>query len=264
MKKIIYLLLTIITFQINAQDFEVSPIDINFNAEPGDMQSKIITIKNHSNKKTGYLLAVQDYLVNKSGKTGFLDANATRNSIANWISISPSYVEIAPNGEQTVQVSLQAPLDDYTAKWGAISVSPAIERTAFSADGRLSAGVGVSGSIIIKLYQSPTSNQNHRAKISNLKEITIEGDTVRTFTANIDNIGDKITECKVFLIAANLETAEERQFDPIKIKTYPKTARLIELKMPKVLPDGKYALSAILDYGSNSELEGTQMIITVP
>ncbi len=264
MRTIISIICIFIFYNLLSQDFEVSPITLNFSAEPGDLQTKEITVKNHGNKKVSIVLSVEDFLVNKTGNTNFLDPNSTKNSIANWISISPSFFEINPNKEQTVQVSLQAPIDDYSAKWGIISVSPATEQMAFSVEDKLSAGVGVSGRIVVKLYQSPTSNQNYKAKINNLSEVTESSDTIRKFTANIDNIGDKITDCRVYLIAANLTTAEEKQFDPIIVTTYPKTSRLIELILPAVLPKGKYSLSAILDYGSQTTLEGTQMIITVP
>ena len=250
--------------ELKSQDIEVSPVSLLFNAEPGETQTRLITVKNHGNKNTEILLSLQDFLIWKEGEREYLPANSTRNSIANWISISPSFINIPPNEEKTVSITLQAPIDDYSSKWGIVSVSTTTERTAYNAGENLTAGVGVLGRINVNLSYSPASNQNFKAKISNLKEITTEEDTVRVFTANIDNIGDKITECKVYLIAANLQTAEEKQFPPITVTAYPKSARLVELKLPDVLSKGKYSLSAILDFGSRSSLEGTQIIIDVP
>ena len=250
--------------ELKSQDIEVSPVSLLFNAEPGETQTRLITVKNHGNKNTEILLSLQDFLIGKEGEREYLPANSTRNSIANWISISPSFINIPPNEEKTVSITLQAPIDDYSSKWGIVSVSTTTERTAYNAGENLTAGVGVLGRINVNLSYSPASNQNFKAKISNLKEITTEEDTVRVFTANIDNIGDKITECKVYLIAANLQTAEEKQFPPITVTAYPKSARLVELKLPDVLSKGKYSLSAILDFGSRSSLEGTQIIIDVP
>jgi len=265
MQKVYYILILFLIANFStAQDFEVAPVTIDFNAEPGETQTKQLTIKNHGNKKIDVLLALQDFLVNKEGNAEFKQANSIRNSIANWVSISPSFVTIAPSQSQTVNVTLQAPMDDYSSKWGIINVTPTKERTAFDAGGNLSAGIGVLGRINVNVFYSPASNQNYKAKISNLKEITQENDTSRIFSANIDNIGDKITECKVYLIAANLSTAEEIQLDPVSLIAYPKSARIVKLPLPNVLPKGKYSLSAILDFGSSSSLEGTQIIIDVP
>lgn len=263
-KKFLLYILTVLAVSAYSQDFEVAPVNIEFNAEPGETQTKSLTIKNHANKKTDILLSLQDFFVNKEGKTEFLEPNSLRNSIANWISISPSYISVAPNESKTVNVTLQAPIDDYSSRWGIISVTPTVERTAFAAGENLSAGVGVSGRININVFYSPASNQNYRAKINTLKEITEEGDSIRKFSVNVDNVGDKITQCKIFLIAANLSTAEEKQFEPITLVAYPKSARTVILTLPDVLPKGKYSLSAILDFGSSSSLEGTQILIDVP
>ena len=100
-------------------------------------------------------------------------------------------------------------------------------------------------------------------KISNLNEVSTNKDSTRVFSAVIDNIGDKITNCKVTLLASDMVTAKEIKLDEIKLESYPDTQRNIKLKMNKKLDPGKYALSAILDYGSKTNLEGTQMLIEI-
>ena len=74
-------------------------------------------------------------------------------------------------------------------------------------------GVVVSGQIIIKAVQSPKTNVNYKLKIGNLSEISTNKDTLRVFTAVIDNIGDKIANCKVTLLASNLSNAQETKLD---------------------------------------------------
>jgi hypothetical protein len=44
---------------------------------------------------------------------------------------------------------------------------------------------------------------------------------------------------------------------------YPKSSRKVELELPNTLPKGTYSLAAILDYGSKTNLEGTQIMINV-
>ena len=113
------------------------------------------------------------------------------------------------------------------------------------------------------LTQSPASNTNYFAVINKLAELPNQKDSVRRFSANIENQGDKIIRCKVYLIAADLTTAEETIFDPLDVLTYPKSNQIVVLTLPSVLSKGKYSLSAILDYGSANALEGTQTIIEV-
>jgi len=259
---------SLLSFSLSAQDFEVAPIKLNFRANPGETETKTITVKNHANQKMGFSITLRDYLIYKHGETKILPSESTKNSIAKWLTINPSYVELNPNDEQTVQVTMQAPNDDYTSKWGILSVNTAKEQTAYSADQELQTGVNILGRIDVYITYTPESGQSTRVIINNLREVTqqqeeVEEDNKRNFAVNIDNVGNKIKDCKVYLIASNLNTAYEKKFKPITITTYPQSSRTIELPVSNNLPKGKYSLAAILDYGNNESLEGTQIIINV-
>jgi hypothetical protein len=259
---IFFLLIT----KLLAQDIEVAPIRIRFSANPQETQTKTITVKNHSNNRESVVLTLKDYLIYKDGSRKILPAESSKNSIAKWITMNPSYLELNPNESQTVQLNFQAPSGDYTSKWGILSVSTAKEQTTFSADKETTAGIALYGRIDVYLTYTPQSEtqSNKRVKISNLKEITQQDDSLRTFSVHIDNLGNTIVPCKVYLIASNLSTLNEKKFKPKQIKAYPQTSRTLKLKLPDVLKNGSYSLSAILDYGSSEALEGTQITIEVP
>ncbi|MFO8233874.1 MAG: hypothetical protein R6U04_00520 [Bacteroidales bacterium] len=251
---------------INAQDFEVAPISLHFTSNPGESQTKTVTVKNHGNKEISIALTLKDYLVDKEGERKIMPAESAKNSIAKWITVNPSYLNINPNKSQTVQLRYQPPNDDYSSKWGILSVATAKEQTSFSADKELSAGIGVYGRIDVNLSHTPQSemNKDQRIKISNLREITSSEDSVRKFSVHIDNLGDILAQCEVYLIASNLQNLNEKKFPKEKFVAYPESSREIELTIPKdKLSKGKYSLSAILDYGSNESLEGTQTTIEV-
>lgn len=245
-----------------AQDFEVSPVKVNYQVEPGEARSRIITIKNHANKKQTFLFNIQDFMLDRNGKMEFFPANSTKFSCAEWLSISPAFFELNPNEEIEVTLTMQVPVGDYTSRWCIVYVRTAKEQTSFTADKTLSAGVAISAQIAIIVTQSPSSNTNYYATINRLTEVTSK-DSLRRFTANIENLGDKIIRCKVYLVAADLNTTEETVFKSVEVLTYPKSNQNVLLEMPPVLPKGKYSLSAILDYGSDKALEGTQTIIEV-
>ncbi|MFP4019165.1 MAG: hypothetical protein ACLFUH_07940 [Bacteroidales bacterium] len=268
MKKILILtLLTVLGIKANiAQDFEVAPISLHFTANPGESQTKTLTVKNHSNKETSIVLTLRDYLVDKEGNKKLMPAESAKNSLAKWVTANPAYINMNPNESQTVQLTLQAPNDEYSSKWGVLSVATAKEQTSFSADKELTAGIGIYGRIDVDLAYTPESEMdgNQRVKISNLKEVTNQEDSVRKFSAHIDNLGDILANCEVYLIASNMETLDETKFSKEKFVAYPQNSRTIELTLPEdKLPKGKYSLSAILDYGSNESLEGTQTTIEV-
>ncbi|HEY4800741.1 MAG TPA: hypothetical protein VII99_16795, partial [Bacteroidia bacterium] len=110
---------------------------------------------------------------------------------------------------------------------------------------------------------SPKSNSNYKGRISDLKEISKAKDTLRTFQVNISNIGDKLLDGKVYLIASNLETAKEIKNTPKLISVLPGEIKQVPIDLPRNIPSGKYSLAAILDYGNNSSLEAVQINIEV-
>ncbi len=245
-----------------AQDFEVSPVLLFFNAEPGQTQTIPINIFNHANTKTSFVLSLGDFVVNKEGEKIAMPASSTEHSLVNWISINPPFLEINPNEERQVLISIQAPSGDFTTKWANIFVRTSKEQTALLADKAIQTGLMVNGQMILRAVQSPKTNINYKLKIGSLAEITRDS-TSRIYTAIIDNMGDKIAKCKVTLIASNLSTAQETKLDEITFESYPDAQLNIKLKMSQKLPQGRYALAAILDYGSKSNLEGTQILLDI-
>ncbi|RPH29860.1 MAG: hypothetical protein EHM93_16750 [Bacteroidales bacterium] len=259
----IFLILSLIHRNIVAQDFEVAPVFLEFNAEPGENQSRTITVKNHSNKKSSFLITLNDFLPSSTGEKKVLAPNSTKRSCANWLNINPSFFEINPGDEISIQLNMMVPTDEYSAAWCILYIQTTIEQSSWTSDKSLGTGVRVGGRIGVHIYQSPKSNSKYALKISNLIEITEAKDKERRFSATIENLGEKITKSKVYLIASNINNVEEKQFDPIEFETFPKMSRTIELILPNVLASGTYSLAAIIDYGSKFALEGTQILIEV-
>lgn len=260
---LVYSILLLISIVAKGQDFEVSPLKMFFNAEPGESQTKFAIVKNHSNNVETFILSVNDYSVNSKGQGKYVAAGTLKNSIADWVSIAPSFFELNPNEEKEIAITMQQPVDEYGSKWGAIMVRTTQEQTSYSVDKAVTAGMAVSPRIAISIYQTPGTNKAFKATIGNLVEVDSRVDSIVTYNALINNLGDIITECKVFLIATNIETAEEHPFPEQKFTMYPKSSRKVELYLPKSLPKGNYSLTAILDYGNKNNLEGTQAVIKI-
>ncbi len=246
------------------QDFEVAPARVNFNAQPGEGQTRTVTVKNHGNKKETIMLRMYDFLVNREGEIETLPAGSTRNSISNWVNLNPTFLELQPNQSGTVQINLQSSSEDYSAKWGILSFTSTVEQTAFTADQEVQTGLSLMGRIDIYLNYNPLTMEAHRLEINRLQEAESTQPGERMFTVNIENTGEQITNAKVFLIASQLETAEEHRFNTTEIKVYPQSIRTVLLSFPEdELPKGEYSLAAIIDYTGSTSLKGTQIIIDV-
>lgn len=267
---ILFMLRTRITFfvllfasVIYAQDFEVSPVLMSFNANPGEIQKKQINLLNHSSKPQKYNLKISDYITDKDGNKKIVPLGTSKHSCADWMTLNPSFIELKPNQSASLEVLMTVPKDGFSAKWCMIHVEVSKEQSAFDADKSMAAGVLITPRIVILVKQSPPSNNNYKATITNLKEVTKPGDSVRSFEATVNNVGENIIDAKVSLALANMETAKEQKFAPVKVTVYPEGSRLISLKLPTNLSKGKYALAAILDYGHRQPLGGTQILLEI-
>jgi len=246
-----------------SQDFEVAPVLVKFDANPGEVQNRLLTIRNHSPENKKFTFNLSDYELDDEGNKLKVEPGTSERSMFNWLNINPSFIELNPNETAEVELILSVPRNGFNTRWGMISVEVAKEQTPSSADKQLATGVIIVPRIVVLAKQSPRANQNYKAKINGLKDVTEPGKDLRTFEAVISNEGDKVIDAKVFLALAHLETAEEQKFDPTSYTVYPGYKRKIQLSLPVNPSPGSYALAMLMDYGNNSAIEGVQMLLEV-
>ena len=263
MKFIIFFAFFISLNSSYSQDFEIAPVVINFAANPGEIEQRIVTIRNHANIKQAFTFVVGDFEVNEDGQKKRMPAGTSSRSCADWITINPSLLELNPNEERQINVIMTVPKDGFASKWAMIYAQAATEQKENPVDKELATGIKLTPRIAILVNQSPKVNKNYKANIRNLKEVTTEKDSLRTFEMQIENIGDKIIEANVHLAIGNLETAKETKFQGTMKKVYPGEKRKFLLTIPKTVATGEYALGALLNYGHGTNLEGDQIMITV-
>lgn len=246
-----------------AQDFEVAPVLMSFNANPGEIQSQKITVRNHSNFKQKFVFNLADYDIDKKGTKKSMPLGSSKNSCAEWITVNPSFVELNPNEAFEVNVNMVVPKDGYSTRWCMVQVQTAKEQEGFEADRDLQTGVIIVPRIVVLVKQSPRSNNNYRGKVTGLVELNKTKNGYKIFEVSIENTGDKILEGKIYLALANIETGEEQKFNHETVTVYPGFIRKVELTLPVNIVPGKYALAALLDYGHRRPIEGTQLLLEI-
>lgn len=260
-KEIVFFVILIISFQLNlfSQDFEVAPTRVEYSIDPGESQTATLSIKNHSNFKMPFLITLADFTIDAEGNEREVERNSIKNSCSEWITPEKTFFDINPNEQVDIKITMQAPEDDMADRWAKLYVQTAQVQTAFEADKDLRTGVQVSGRIGIKVFRYTNTKKEPDIKIGNLKEVINEDTTSRIFTAVVENEGETISECKVIFVAADIETGEEFEFDPIYILSYPGYQRKVEFKLPDFMPPGKYSFVALLDYGKTTTIKGTRL-----
>jgi hypothetical protein len=246
-----------------SQDFEVAPVLISFDANPGEIQNRTLTVRNHSNERQKFVLNLNDYIINEKGAKQGAEAGSTPRTMADWLTINPAFVELNPNESAEVQLILTVPRNGFSTRWGMIPVEVAKEQSASNVDKQLATGVLLIPRIVVLLQQSPRSNQNYKGAVTGLTEVTEAGDEFRSFEATLINQGDKVLDAKVFIAVANMETMEEEQMKPTNVTIYPDQSRKVKLTLNKKLEPGNYAIAYLMDYGHRSSIEGSQMLLEV-
>lgn len=246
-----------------AQDFEVSPVVMNFNAEPGEVQRKSLTIINHSAQPQKYSVKISDFVLDADGNRKMVPQGKSKRSCADWLTINPAFVELNPKQTAQLDIQMNVPKDGFSTRWCMLHVEVAKEQTAFEADKTLATGVMLVPRIVVMIKQTPASNKNYKATITGLKEITKRSDKEQKFEAIIANTGDNVIDATVYLTLANLQTGKEEKFGLIKTTVYPDATRKVQLQMPRIAVKGKYVLAAIMDYGHRQPLGGSQLMLEI-
>ncbi len=258
-KLLLSVFILLLSLQVKSQDFEVAPVKINFKVDPEDSQTKVLSVKNHSNFRTSFMITFADFVIDKYGNKQAIERNSSKTSCAEWITPEKTFFDINPNEQVLIKITMQPPVDDYSTRWALMYVQTVHEKTSFDVDRGFGAGVRVSGRISVEVYRAPVVNLKPKLKIKDLREVSSIDTLNRYFVADVINQGKNIAKCKVTFIASNLGTAEEFEFEPIYFESFPGFQREVKFKLPDTLPAGKYSFVALLDYGKDITIEGTRL-----
>ncbi len=252
-------LFLLFSLALKSQDFEVAPVKMNFKVDPEESQTKILSVKNHSNFRTSFSISFADFIIDKNGRKQAIERNSSKTSCTEWITPEKTFFDINPNEQIQIKITMQPPVDDYTTRWALMYIQTVHEKTSFDVDEGIGAGVRVSGRIAVEIYREPVMPLVPKLKIKDLREVSDIDSTHRYFTADVINTGKTIAKCKVTFIASDLNTAEEIEFDPIFFNSFPGFLREVKFKLPNTIPSGKYSLAVLLDYGKDITIEGTRL-----
>ncbi|PLX08301.1 MAG: hypothetical protein C0598_12345 [Marinilabiliales bacterium] len=243
---------------LNAQELEVTPATLMFNANPGSSQTKQIYVRNKAKTEQSFIFNLADWLSDEDGEVKYFSPGTTGRSCSDWITVSPALVTLQPNEAVRVNITMLVPEDNPSTKWAVLFVESATEKTGAKAiDKTVNMGLNVAARIAVPIYQSPDGNTLYRGSLEGLDN-SVNDDGNYSFATKAINLGDKILNCKVFFTFSNLETAEEFTSNPLEFSLLPESDKKVNYTLEKPLAKGKYSVAAILDYGYNEELEGIQ------
>ena len=260
-KNLLFLAISFITKSFFCQDFEVSPVIISFDANPGEIQEKYVHVKNYDNKVQSFSANLYDFSV-ENGKKVKKKLGSTSRSLIEVLNITPTFFKLNPNQSIDVKLILTVPPKNFSTHWGYLDVGPAKEQKSYEVDKqRLTTGINIVSKIEVLINQSPRANQNYKCEILKFIEVSNTNEENRLFKVSIKNSGGMILKPHVHLEYGIYETAELVKFGSKEKTIYPGETIEIDLEISKTKITTSGQLAVILDYGHDTQIEGAVLEI---
>ena len=267
MKRIIALSLIVLgSLPMFSQGASVAPTRVFFDNDLGESKTKFVTVLNKTNEEQSYQVSFVDFdVTNRQGKPTLMKANENEHSISPWISASPSYFTVNPGDAVQVKVTLTIPNtpEAHKVKWGAMSIKLAKEQLSPLDEQQKQLGMAIVNTfqIIVYMFQSPPSITEKSAKIYDFKQVG-NGDN-KLLMLSTENTSPSIIDCHSYLEYTNLQTGWNYIEPKKRFTLLPGGAKELLFEVPADIPQGRYSIMGVVDYGSRSEIQAAEMEMTV-
>lgn len=246
-----------------AQRVSINPTILSFNVSPGEISTQTISIINLSDQKQTFELSLGDWLRDSLGSHKYFPPGTLSTSVASWVKLDNSIVEVEPKQTKDVRVTMTGPSDTSQfkqMKWAMLYVQNATEQS-----GNTSAGGKVTAKLVevfrfgIHIYQTPPQLTNKAAKALSLVPDSVKN----TYDFTMINTGSTQLTCKARLELTNIETGKEIKLGDTEFPVFPGAKRTVQLSIPADVPKGKYSMLALLDYDSSMPLEAVELGVEI-
>jgi hypothetical protein len=99
----------VLAWGARAQVSIIGDLSQDHDARPGESYSGSILVKNDSNEPQEAKLYQTDYLFSFDGTNDYAEPGSTPRSNAGWVSFSPSYLVVPPQGAMTINFTVTVP-----------------------------------------------------------------------------------------------------------------------------------------------------------
>jgi len=235
----------------------VSPSSMHISVKPGSSEQKEIKVKNDTQQKYAFQVGFSDFAMGVNGKPTALPPEENKYALSKYISLSPSYFELAPGEEMKVKLLISIPDEDdsYVSMWTIVTIEQVTERPIFGDEehpNRLAMGIIPSFGFGVYIYQNPPNVTINKLEILNLKYSDDENG--RRVFMEVKNVGDGISYCTSYLELTCLSTGEQYKLQTRRFTILPQYNRNFHYDIPPNFNAGKYSAIGVVDYGNREEI----------
>lgn len=205
-------------------------------------------------------ISLADWDRDINGENRFYQAGALPRSAAGWLSLSPTRFDLARNEQKEVKFSLRVPRDIEGTYWAAILV----EASPKPAQPQPGTTVIVRRRFAVKVFETPPGTGKRDGRITMLD---VRGLNPPNIWVEFENRGT----IHIQKVSGRIEIRDDKGATVDKIEfesfpTLPGAKRQLKItsnrKRGDLLPPGRYAVLAVMDYGGES-LAGGQYLLRV-
>ncbi len=241
----------------------VSPSHLHYNVAPGESKTMKITINNDTERSYQFKVTLQDFDMDKNGKSAFIPAGQGKYSLSKNLSITPAFVDIKPGKKREISVNVAVSEDDPTANkaaWCIIMIEQVAEKKSLDAPKGKSIALGIVPTYAfgVYVYQNPPNVEIYGVDIVDFKTGLYRG-TKKIIQLDAENKGDGIAYCSTYIELVNFSTGKSRKLPVKSFTVIPGLKREFKFVIPEDLEPGNYNAIGVVDYGSDKELLTAEM-----
>ena len=261
-------ILVLAVLGLMAQSAAVSPSRLYFDAEPGQTQVRRLTVTNNSETPESFTVSFADFSSpGTDGKTELEEPGESAHSASQWLSASPSLLELQPGESRDVEVILQVPdsPDANRVAWSTALVKLARERTGAPGMDEDAMGFGIMHTFqfVVHVFQTPQSITFKDARIVKFEDAGLDEDENHLVKLKVENTGDAIIDVAAYLELTNMRTGESRRERARAFTTLPGHSRVIHFTLSDDLSPGNYSVLGVVDYGDRDAVIAAELELTV-
>lgn len=226
--------------------------------KPGDGFEGVIFVRNTGSEAAEAQVFQSDYLSQSDGAALFGEAGQGPRSNANWITVSPTRLKLAPGETQPVRYQGRAPNDAKLrgSYWSMIIVEPNAA-PAITPEGKPdTVAIGLKTTVRFAIQVVTEIGKTGTRSLQVLDKCLVKEDGKRLFQLDIVNDGERLLVPAIGVELFDTKGASRGRFDAGRKRIYPSCSARARVDLTD-LPSGKYVAMVLLDNG-DAQVMGAQ------
>ena len=239
----------------------VAPSHYHLTQEIGEEKTYDLTLNNNTSTLKQFSISIKDFNLDNFGEPTFVNPGDGEYSLAEWLNITPNFVELKSNETKKVKLTVSIPNTNQAARaaWSILLIeqekpSESILKPSSAQSNTIALGVIPTYAFGVFVYQNPPNVT--RDKIT-IKDFNFEIESKTIFIRAV-NEGTGINYCKAYIDLTNLDTGEQQRLNVKSFTILPNTLRDFKYSLEE-LKKGNYLAVGVLDFDDSEEIQAAKL-----